>query len=170
MQVQYVSHHAVIRPEKKSTPVRIVFNLSANYHGHCLNGYWYKGPDLLNSLFGVLLRFRENEVTVCGDISKMYHRVLITEEDQQVHRYLWRDLQTERPSDVYVKTALTFGDKPSPAMAQIALRRTAKDGEEIHPEAARVIQEDVYMDDICFFSKDNRSSSAAYKRNRRSAG
>ena len=163
--VHYVSHHAVIRREKKSTPVRIVFNSSANYHGHCLNDYWYKGQDLLNSLFGVLLPFKENEVAVYGDISKMCHRVLITDEDQHVHRYLWRDLQTERPPDVYVKTVLAFGDKPSPAMAQIALRRTVKDGEEIHPQAARVIQEDVYMDDIMFFSKDNRPSSAADKRN-----
>ena len=42
--VHYISHHAVIRPEKKSTPVRIVFNLSSVYHGHKLNDYWRKGP------------------------------------------------------------------------------------------------------------------------------
>ena len=147
--VHYVSHHAVIRPEKKSTPVRIVFNSSSSFHGHSLNDYWYKGPDLLNSLFGVLLRFRENEVAICGDISKMYHRVLIPLQDQHVHRYLWRDLQLDKPPDVFVKTVLTFGDKPSSAMAQIALRRTAEDGKELYPEAARVIQKDVYMDDIC---------------------
>nr|XP_054771128.1 uncharacterized protein LOC129279041 [Lytechinus pictus] len=126
--VHYVSHHAVIRPEKKSTPVRIVFNSSANYQGHSLNDYWLKGQDLLNSLFGVLIRFRENAVAVSGDISKMYHRVLIPVEYQHVHRYLWRNLETDRPPDVYVKTVLTFGDKPSPAMAQIALRLKAKVG------------------------------------------
>ena len=38
-----------------------------------------KGPDLLNNLFGVVLRFREREVAVVGDISKMYHRILIPE-------------------------------------------------------------------------------------------
>ena len=48
--VHYVAHHAVVRPEKKSTPVRIVFNSSATYKGHTLNDYWYKGPDLLNNL------------------------------------------------------------------------------------------------------------------------
>ena len=139
-----------------------MFNSSSSYHGHTLNDYWYKGPDLLNNLFGVLLRFRENAVAVCGDISKMYHRVLIPLEDQHVHRYLWRDLQLDRPSDVYVKTVLTFGDKPSSAMAQTALRRTAEDGEEIHPDAARIIKEDVYMDDICFSvpTKDNAVQTA----------
>lgn len=86
--VHYISHHAVIRPEKKSTPVRIVFNSSAVYKGNRLNDYWRKGPDLLNGLFGVILRFQEKEVAVSGDISKMYHRVRIPVEDQHVHQYL----------------------------------------------------------------------------------
>ena len=80
--VHYIPHHAVIRPEKKSTPVRIVFNSPSVFQGHKLNDYWMKGPDLLNNLFGVVLRFREREVALVGDISKMYHRVLIPERDQ----------------------------------------------------------------------------------------
>ena len=139
----------MIRDEKKSTPVRIVFNLSSIYQGHPLNDYWLKRPDLLNSLFGVVLRFREREVAVMGDISKMYHRVLIPEEDQHVHRYLWRNLETEREPDVYVKTVLTFGDKPAPAMAQIALRKTAEENEKDYPEAADVLSKNAFMDDIC---------------------
>ena len=34
-------------------------------------------------------------------------------------------------------------------MAQIALRKSAEEGEEFYPEAAKVLKEDVYMDDIC---------------------
>ena len=37
--VHYISHHPVIRPEKKSTPVRIVFNSSTTFNGHSLNEY-----------------------------------------------------------------------------------------------------------------------------------
>ncbi|KAL9977197.1 hypothetical protein ACROYT_G014575 [Oculina patagonica] len=119
--VHYISHHEVVRPKK--TPICIVLNSSASFQGHHLNDYWMKGPDLLNSLFGVTLRFREHEVAVTGDISKMYHRVLIPEQDKHVHRYLWRNMETHREPDVYVKTVLTYGDKPAPAMAQIALRK-----------------------------------------------
>ena len=75
--VHYKTHHAVIRPESKSTPVRSVFNCSSVYQRHALNDFWLKGPDLLNSLFGVIIRFRERDVAVMGDISKMYHHVLI---------------------------------------------------------------------------------------------
>jgi len=51
----YISHYEVPKPDSKSTPVRIVFNSSPNYMGHVLNEYWAKGPDLLNSLLGILM-------------------------------------------------------------------------------------------------------------------
>ena len=89
--VHYVAHHAFLCPEKKSTPARIVFNSSASYAGHALNDYWYKGPNLFNNLFGVAIRFRENVVAICGDIAKMYHMITIPEDDQHVHRFLWRN-------------------------------------------------------------------------------
>ncbi|XP_028404826.1 uncharacterized protein LOC114527396 [Dendronephthya gigantea] len=146
--VHYVSHHAVLRPDSTSTPVRIVFNSSSSYQGHVLNDYWRKGPDLLNDLFGVILRFRENEVAVAADISKMYQRVLIPLEDRHVHRFLWRNLETDRPPDTYAMNVLTFGDKPAPAMAQVALQKTAEEGKSINPEAARTIKVNTYMDDI----------------------
>ena len=72
--VHYIAHHAGHRPDSTSTPARIVFNSSSSYHGHVRNDYWRKGPDLLNDLFGIILRFREKEVAVTADISKMYHR------------------------------------------------------------------------------------------------
>ena len=108
-----------------------------------------EGPDLLNNLFGITLRFRERQVALLGDISKMYHRILLPEQDQHVHRFLWRSFETEREPDVYVKTVLTFGDKPAPAMAQIALRKTAQECENLKTDAAKVLKENVYMDDIC---------------------
>ena len=147
--VHYISHHAIVRPEKKSTPIRIVFNSSASFNGHRLNDYWMKGPDLLNNLIGVLLRFRENEVALCADISKMYHRVAIPERDQHVHRFLWRDMDRSRAPDVYMMKVVTFGDRPAPAIAQTALKLTAEQGESTHPHAASVLKRNVYMDDIC---------------------
>ena len=146
--IHYISHHAVFKPDSKSTPVRIVFNSSASFQGHRLNDYWRKGPDLLNGLFGVILRFRENKVAVMADISKMYHRVLIPLQDQHVHRFLWRNLEIERPPDTYVMNVLTFGDKPAPAMAQVALQKTAEEGENEYPRAAQTIKDNSYMDDI----------------------
>jgi hypothetical protein len=58
-------------------------------------------------------------------------------------------MDTNRAPDVYVKTVLTFGDKPAPAMAQTALQKTATEGEKRYPEAAEVLKKNTYMDDIC---------------------
>ena len=86
--VHYITHHEVLKEESTTTPCRIVFNASANYCGHSLNDYWAKGPDLLNNLMGILIKFREEEVGYIGDIRKMYHTVRITIPDQQTHRFL----------------------------------------------------------------------------------
>ena len=59
-----------------------------------------------------------------GDISKMYHQVLIPEEDQHVQWFLWRNMETER--DVCGKTVLTFGDKPAPAMVKLHKEKQRK--------------------------------------------
>ena len=105
-----------------------------------------KGADLLNGLFGIVLRFRENQVAINGDISKQYHRIPIPLEDQRVHRFLWREMKTDRELDTCVKTILTFGDKSALAMAPIALRKTAEEGESPHP--AKTLKSNSYMDDI----------------------
>ena len=59
-------------------------------------------------------------------------------------------MNSTRAPDTYVKTVLTFYDKPVSAMAQIALRKTAKRTKESHPyAAAEVFKKKTYMDDIC---------------------
>ena len=146
--IHYVSHHEVMKPDSASTPCRIVFNSSANYMGQNLNEFWLKGPDLLNNLLGVLLRFRENVVGFVGDVRKMYHSVQISEIDQHTHRFLWRNLEENRKPDTYVITAVSFGDKPAGAIASLALRKTAELSEEKNPVASGIIKRNAYMDDI----------------------
>ena len=78
-----------------------------------------------------------------------YFRIRIPEPDQHVHRFLWRNLEIDREPDVYVMTVLTFGDKPAPAIAQMALRKTADEAKDEFPVAAQVLKDNTYMDDIC---------------------
>ena len=82
-----------------------------------MNDYWAKGPQLLNSLIGILLRFRECEIAITGDIKKMYHAVKITELDQHMHRFLWRDMNQKIEPDVYVMTSVSFGNRPEQAIS-----------------------------------------------------
>ena len=69
--------------------------------------------------------------------------------DQHVQRFVWRNCETEKDPDTYVKTVLTFGDRPAPAMATAAMRKTATLKEDTKPRAAEAIKDNAYVDDIC---------------------
>ncbi|XP_068236976.1 uncharacterized protein [Palaemon carinicauda] len=146
--VTYIQHHEVLKPGSISTPLRIVFDSSAKYMGQSLNSFWAKGPNILNSMFGILLRFREKAIGIAGDISKMYNCIKLPELEQHVHRFVWRNLQSNRKPDHYVMTCMGFGDRPSGIIAMLALRHTAEMSVKDFPEASRVIMTNSYVDDI----------------------
>ena len=101
--VFYIAHHAVIKESSKTTPLRIVFNSSKKYQGHCINDYWAKGPDgYINNLLGCLLKFRENYIGIIGDIRKMYNSVRISSIDQHCHRFLWRGMNCSISPYIYI--------------------------------------------------------------------
>ncbi|CAB4025410.1 Hypothetical predicted protein [Paramuricea clavata] len=144
----YLPHHGVYRPEKKSTPLRVVFDPACQYQGVSLNSFLYKGPCLIGNLLGVLLRFREDLVGLVGDIWKMYLQICLPEEDTLVHRYLWRDLDESRDPTVYALQRVTFGDKPSPDMASYVMIKIANENESQCPQPAVILKRDRYMDDL----------------------
>ena len=94
------------------------------------------------------MRFRENEVAFIGDIKKMYHTIKTTVLDQHTHRFLWRDMVTDKAPDTYVIQRVSFGDKPSETIATMALRKKAEMGSEQFPDAAKIVKDNTYMDDI----------------------
>ena len=79
----------------------------------------------------------------------MYHTVKIGEIDQHTHRFLWRDMKTDVDPDVYVMTVVSFGDKCAGNIAIMALRKTAEMGQNQYPEAAKIVLDSSYIDDIC---------------------
>lgn len=74
-EVWYLPHFPVIRMDKTTTKVRIVFDCSARTEGVSLNDVIYAGPKLQTELFDVLIRFRRNPVAVACDVKEMYLQV-----------------------------------------------------------------------------------------------
>ena len=147
--VYYLSHHEVIRNDSLSTPCRLVFNSSQKINGQCINDFWAKGPDLLNNPLGIVLRFREQPYALAGDIRKMFQRVKLKPGViQNVHRCFWRFCRLTEKPDEYMLTTVTFGDRPAPTIAALALKKTAGLSQDIFPEAAQIIKENAYVDDI----------------------
>jgi hypothetical protein len=144
----YISHLAVVNPKSSTTPVRIVFNSSQKYEGVSLNSFLAKGPDnYLNSLLGILLRWREGQVALVNDVSKMYHSVFTTPVEQHCHRFLWRDFEDRQP-DIYVIQRVNMGDRPAGAISTEALYKTADMFEGQFPNVSFLLRKSTYVDDI----------------------
>ena len=60
-----VSTHFGMYHQKKPEQIRVVFDSSTEYQGKSLNREWLTGQDLMNSLVGVLIRFREKMLRRC---------------------------------------------------------------------------------------------------------
>ena len=141
-------HFPVVRTDKETTKVRIVFDASAKHNDISLNDVIYQGPKLQRELFDVLLRFRRNPVAVVCDIAEMYLRVGIVPDDRTYHRFLWRHLDEQRTPDVYEFCRLVFGVNCSPFLAQyVAAQRHAEKYRDTYPLAAETILKSTYMDD-----------------------
>ena len=87
----YLPHRPVIREDKASTKIRIVYDASAKNKGPSLNESLYKGPCLTPLLFDVLLRFRAHDIALTADIEKAYLQISVTESERDYLRFLWFD-------------------------------------------------------------------------------
>ncbi|KAK3710253.1 hypothetical protein QZH41_006792, partial [Actinostola sp. cb2023] len=144
----YLPHFPVVREDKQTTKVRIVYDSAAKYEGICLNDVMLTGPKLQRDILEVLLSFRQRPVALVADIKEMFCQVLLAEKGRRYHRLLLRDLDDARPLDVYEAARLVFGDRASPYLAQFILRCHAEELKQEFPLAAPVVLENMYMDDV----------------------
>ena len=79
----------------------MVFDAAARFAGTSRNENLLTGPDLLKQIPGVLPSFRQQPVALIADIEQMFLQVAVREEDQPAFRFLWRDLETDRPPNTY---------------------------------------------------------------------
>ena len=160
--VWYVPHHAVTSNEK----VRVVFDCSAQKDGISLNDNLLKGPDLLNNLVGILLRFRQEKIAFSCDIAKMFHQFQVPEKDRDFLRFLWwkSDDLVGEPIKMRMTVHL-FGAISSPGCANFALKYLADDYETPqNADAANFIRRNFYVDDGLKSCSDTEEANALIKK------
>ncbi|XP_074649052.1 uncharacterized protein LOC141904366 [Tubulanus polymorphus] len=146
--VWYLPHHPVWHP-RKPDKLRVVFDCSAKYQGRSLNDMLYQGPDLTNSLIGVLSRFRQEHVAFIGDIESMFHQVNVEERDRNALRFLWwPDHDIEQPPIDHRMKVHIFGAASSPSVCNYALHRTADDNRaDFAADIVETVHRNFYVDD-----------------------
>ena len=78
----------------------------------------------------------------------MYSSVRLSILDQHTHRFLWRNMEINREPDHYILQRMAFGDKPSGAIAALAMRKTAHSDRENFPGEVHAIDRNSYVDDL----------------------
>lgn len=157
----FLPHHPVTNPNKPGK-LRIVFNTAAEFAGTSLNKNLLQGPDMTNSLVGVLLRFRQGKVGLAADVEAMFHQVRVRKEDQDAVRFLWWSDDYTEPPDVYVME-VHIKATSSPCVANSVLRRTASDNAKwFSTEVPAIVERNFYVDDaLPSFSDGNSTTRAA---------
>lgn len=153
----YLPHFGVQNANKPGK-VRLVFDAAAKSAGVSLNDQLETGPDLLQSLPGILMRYRQDPYAVKADIKDMFLRVKVREEDRGAQKFLWRGRARDIEPEVFEMTCLIFGAKPSPCSAMYVKNANAKNFMESKPEAAKAIVENSYMDDFLVSRKSVREA------------
>nr|XP_022300829.1 uncharacterized protein LOC111109032 [Crassostrea virginica] len=134
-----------LKPEK----IRMVFDSSARFQDLSLNSVLLSGPDLTNSLIGVLMRFRMETVAVVADIEQMFYCFGVAEKHRNFLRFLWyTNNDPTKPLIEYRMTVQVFGNTPSPAVATYGFRLAAIQAENNFGKDVReFVERNFYVDD-----------------------
>ena len=148
--IHYIPHHAVIRRDKSTTKLRIVYDASAKSGGPSLNECVHAGPPLAQNIFDIMLRFRSHRIALVGDIEKAFLMVHIAEEDRDVLRFLWvKDIDKAEPDVVVLRfTRVVFGLTASPFLLNATIKHHIGQYEQCDPSFTHKFLESIYVDDL----------------------
>lgn len=141
----YLPWFFAYHPDKKP---RYVLDAASKVNGKSLNDYLMKGPDLLEPLPSVLMRFRRHQIGIAGDIKEMFHRVLLRKEDRSCQKVLFRGMNRNVEPTVFEMQVLIFGSASSPSTAIFAKNRNAEEFGQDSPKVVMTIKRDTYVDDF----------------------
>ena len=164
----YLAHHAVIRRDKRTTKVRIVFDASARSNGPSLNDCLYVGPKFDQKIFDILLRFRTHKIGLIADIEKAFLMVAMKRDDRDVLRFLWTDdLKAERPQPVEHRfTRVVFGVASSPFLLNATIRFHLENSAADSDLISKLIKA-FYVDDIITGAEDEAKAYRLYCNSKR---
>ncbi|KAK0144244.1 hypothetical protein N1851_017386 [Merluccius polli] len=144
----YLPSFGIYHPQKQGK-IWIVFDSSAQCNNVSLNDVLLKGPDLNNTLVGVLIRFRLEPFAVMADVEQMFYNFTVDEEYRDYLRFLWfQNHNLDGDIAEFRMRVHVFGNCPSPSVAIYGLKRTAIEGEEEYGNDARMfVERHFYVDD-----------------------
>ncbi|XP_049316695.1 uncharacterized protein LOC125779394 [Bactrocera dorsalis] len=157
----YLPHHAVIKPDRITTKLRVVFNASCPTSNHkSLNDVSHIGPTLQKDLVILITNWRLFQFVFNADIQKMYRQILVDPNHTRFQRILFRN-SPEDTIEYFELQTVTFGINCAPYLAIRTLTKLADDVEETHPLAAKILRQEMYVDDVLAGTHDLTTAKSA---------
>ena len=134
--MHYLRHHAVIRHDRDTTKVRVVYDASARSSGPSLNDGLYTGPKFNQKIPDILLRFRTHRVALTADIEKAFFNDL---KDRDVLRFLWvENVSQEQPKLLVLRfMRVVFGVSSSPFLLNTTIKHHVESFTSSHPKLVK---------------------------------
>ena len=168
--VYYMPSQVVVRQNVETTKVRIVFDASSKEgkRGTSLNDCLHVGPNLTPLLFDILLRFRENNIALVGDIEKAFLNVGIHESDRNCLRFLWVENAHEKELKlvVYRFKRVVFGVNASPFLLNAVIRFHLSKLQDEDKEMADKMTKSFFVDDMCTGASSVSDAIALYEKSK----
>ena len=161
-----VPHHGVIRDDKETSKLRIVFDASSKLSGPSLNDCLYKGPQLTPLLFEIMLKFRIFPIALIADIEKAYHQISIYEGERDYLRFLWfKDAFADEPVIERNRFArVIFGMNSSQFLLNSTLEKHTYQFIAEDPEFVQKVINSFYVDDFSNGEYDIEKAFNLYKK------
>ncbi|XP_047992845.1 uncharacterized protein LOC125231433 [Leguminivora glycinivorella] len=165
--VHYLPFHMVQQKGKRG---RLVYDASAKLKNEkSLNECLYRGPNMLEDLTGLLLKFRIGKIAVTADVEKAFLQVGLQKEDRDVTRFLWiKDLDKELAEDNIVQyrfCRVPFGVISSPFLLAATIRyHISRTNKSLLP----VIADKCYVDNLVTSVQSREDALKLYAQTRNS--
>jgi len=159
----FLPHRPVFKPESLTTPVRPVFDASnKTKRTPSLNECLHKGPNQLELIPSVMMRFRENQIGVIADIRKAFQMIEVNKEDRNFLKFLWWEDRGKKNIAEYRHTRVVFGVNCSPFLLAAVLEHHLTT---VNPEDRKIAQKllmSLYVDN-CVTSVSNEDEYEEFK-------
>ncbi|XP_054713062.1 uncharacterized protein LOC129222571 [Uloborus diversus] len=144
----YLPHRPVFK-ESATTPIRPVFDASARMANQpSLNQCLQFGPNLIENIPDILMRFRMKKIGIVADIKKAFLQIGVCKDDRNYLRFLWWKNKDCKEYRMFRHKRLVFGVKSSPFLLEAVLNFHIQSYAESCPVVASILTKGFYMDNL----------------------
>ncbi|KAF8385083.1 hypothetical protein PRIPAC_74225 [Pristionchus pacificus] len=152
--VHYLAHQPVLRPDKPTTPLRIVYDASAHLKNKpSLNDMIHPGPSDLERIPAILLRARSRKSLIVADVEKAFLQVKLHPSQRNMLRFLWiKDLDKPVSSQniLVLRFCVTpFGVNASPSLLNKVIQHHIElTSSDCDPRLIHQLVSNLYVDNV----------------------